>query len=151
MSDTFASPPIRRSDISNDIPISIKCPASIKLLDSYVSKTNRDIRIDTKNDLENKKVELRIVNDESFERKDGFIVDILYTAEKDVDENEWDMEGRIISIPKGIKRLSPKNIRKSDCIFLPIWSLLASGFFIFVFNIPLSQEPLAKVSTNKKL
>jgi hypothetical protein len=131
--------PIRRSDISNDFPISVKCPSSIVLLDSYVSKTNRDIRIESRNNIENNIIELRIVNDEAFERTDGFIVDILYTTENYIDEKEWSMEGRIIGVPKGIRKINTKIIRNAERIFLPIWALIMSLFFIFVFNIPLNQ------------
>jgi hypothetical protein len=131
--------PIRRSDISNDFPITIKCPDTIVLLDSYVSKTNRDIQIENKNDIENKTIKLRMVNDEAFERADGFIVDILYTTENYVEEKEWSMEGRIIGVPKGIRKINTKIIRNADRIFMPVWVLLMSSFLIFVFNIPLNQ------------
>lgn len=131
--------PIRRSDISSDIPISIKCPSSITLLGSYVSKTNRDIKMETVNYEENKIVELKLINDEAFERNDGFVVDILYTSENDIDDKEWSMEGRIISVPRGIRKINTKNFHKFDRLFLLLWSFLAVLFFIFILNVPISH------------
>jgi len=136
--------PIKRSNVSCDIPLSIKCPESINLLASYVSKVSRkEIQLDNKDDVKNNVVELRIINDEAFEQKDGFIVDILYTAKSEIVEKEWRMDGRIFGIPKGIKRKNPKNINKIDHIIIFIFSVLLTIFIYIFYNLRENYDKIA--------
>lgn len=142
--------PIKKSDISSDYPISIKCPNSVNLLESYVSEISRkEINISNRNDIENKKIELRIINDEAFEQKDGFIVDILFTTEAEIIEKEWKMEARIFGVPKGIKRKNPRNIRKIDSIIMLLFTLLSVFILVFVFNIKWDESEIYSITNLK--
>jgi len=129
---------IDKNNISETDPVRVKIPNNIRVIYHGIDKTSRPSLTFTTTE-NSKGILIKINGDEALERRDGGIIDILFTGEP---KGNFTIEGRIKGSPEGFKKYEWFSIISGSGEYAAIISLSLILLYILYMILKTKKEDL---------